>query len=413
MIRLFLLLTILHFSTLLFGKTWVVSKDGANPSIKTTILKAQPGDTLLIKSGYFKEGNIIVNKSLVLIGQGLPVIDGENKYENFTLTAPFVTLQGLKIINTGISDVNDISAITGESVKNLRIIDNIIEDAFFGIHLKGSTNSLISGNKLKARNQRDAQSGNGIHLWKCDSIRIINNTVEGHRDGIYFEFVTHSVIQGNVSHHNLRYGLHFMFSHNDEYRNNTFKDNGAGVAVMFSKKVKMFNNLFMENWGSSAYGLLLKEISDCIIENNRFYKNTVGIYLEGVNRGTFANNQFRENGWAVKLQASSIENVFEKNNFVGNTFDLSTNGSLTANRLDANYWDKYDGYDMGHDGIGDIPFHPVSVYSMIVEKMPTAVMLWRSFLVFMLDRAEKLVPVIIPENLRDDHPQMKAYDISS
>ena len=60
-----------------------------------------------------------------------------------------------------------------------------------------------------------------------------------------------------------------------------------------------------------------------------------------------------------------------------------------------------------------MPFHPVSLYSMIVEKMPTAVMLWRSFLVFLLDKAEKVIPVVTPENLKDKFPVMKSYDIST
>jgi nitrous oxidase accessory protein len=53
-----------------------------------------------------------------------------------------------------------------------------------------------------------------------------------------------------------------MFSNNDTYAVNTFENNGAGVAVMFSNKVKMFNNYFKENWGDAAFGILLKEISD-------------------------------------------------------------------------------------------------------------------------------------------------------
>ena len=41
-------------------------------------------------------------------------------------------------------------------------------------------------------------------------------------------------------------------------------------AVMYTKDVKMFNNTFEQNWGDSAYGLLLKDISDSYIFNNKF-----------------------------------------------------------------------------------------------------------------------------------------------
>ncbi|NJO25790.1 MAG: hypothetical protein HC867_08575 [Bacteroidia bacterium] len=46
------------------------------------------------------------------------------------------------------------------------------------------------------------------------------NHIQGHRDGIYFEFVTDSDIKQNISEKNIRYGLHFMFSHNDNYIHN-------------------------------------------------------------------------------------------------------------------------------------------------------------------------------------------------
>ena len=61
-----------------------------------------------------------------------------------------------------------------------------------------------------------------------------------------------------------------MFSNYDAYFTNSFKNNGAGVAVMFSNHITMMNNTFQENWGDAAYGMLLKEISDCYLAGNNF-----------------------------------------------------------------------------------------------------------------------------------------------
>ena len=72
-----------------------------------------------------------------------------------------------------------------------------------------------------------------------------------------------------------------------------------------------------------------------------------------------------------------------------------------------NYWDKYEGYDLNRDGIGDIPHHPVNMYSMIIERMPIAVIFLRSFMVNLLDKTEKEIPSITPENFKDNHPMMK------
>jgi nitrous oxidase accessory protein len=113
----------------------------------------------------------------------------------------------------------------------------------------------------------------------------------------------------------------------------------------------------------------------------------------------------------VKLQASCDGNTFLKNNFIGNTFDISTNGFTVLNNIDKNYWDKYAGYDLNRDGIGDVPFFPVNLFSSITETVPAAILLWRSFLVFMLDQAEKILPAITPENLKDHKPVMKPYDL--
>jgi nitrous oxidase accessory protein len=203
-----------------------------------------------------------------------------------------------------------------------------------------------------------------------------------------------------------------MFSNNDEYRHNIFINNGAGVAVMYSHHVIMHNNTFEHNWGASAYGLLLKDIRDSEVKNNQYVKNTVGIHLEGVSRTVFERNTFSENGYAIRLQASSDDNTFVKNNFDGNTFDMATNGTMVLNTINGNYWDKYEGYDLNRDGVGDVPFHPVSMYAMIVERIPTAVLLWRSFMVFLMDRAEKTIPAVTPVNLIDESPNMKPYDFN-
>jgi nitrous oxidase accessory protein len=402
----------LLLSITLFSKTWTVDQKGNIKSIKSAIELSRDGDTVRILPGVYKEGNIIVQKSLVLTGINFPVLDGENKYEIFTVVAPDVSIIGLRMINTGVGSINDIAAVRAMESNRLRVLNNQFENTFFGIHLSNSKGCLIEGNVLHSNAEAEHQIGNGIHAWKSDSITIRNNTVSGHRDGIYFEFVTHSLVEKNFSHHNMRYGLHFMFSHNDEYRANVFQNNGAGVAVMYTTGVKMIGNRFEDNWGSSSYGLLLKDIRDSFIEQNTFAKNTVAVYMEGSSRCQFTSNIFNGNGWAVKIQANCDANVFSKNSFLSNTFDMATNGSLVLNTVDANYWDKYEGYDLNRDKVGDVPFHPVSLYSMVVEKMPSAVMLWRSFLVYMLDRTEKVVPSITPENLKDLHPAMFNYDYS-
>jgi nitrous oxidase accessory protein len=202
-----------------------------------------------------------------------------------------------------------------------------------------------------------------------------------------------------------------MFSHKNAYFTNYFKNNGAGVAVMFTKNVVMVNNTFEDNWGDSAYGALFKELSDCYLSGNTFIKNTTGIFFDGANRIVAEKNKFISNGWGIRLQANCVDNILRMNNFIGNTFDVTTNGTLTLNIFSENYWDKYEGYDLNKDKIGDVPFHPLSLFSVIIEKNPPAMLLYRSFMISLLDKSEKILPSLTPENFIDNKPKMNAYKI--
>jgi len=374
----------------------------------TSALKAiTANDTLIVNNGVYREGNIVIDKPVVLLGRSLPTLDGQHKYENISVRADNVVIKGFKICNSGISSLVDFAGVKIYNRRNVIIADNVLDNCFFGIYAQYGIHCTIANNTIRARQTQEQQSGNGIHCWKSDSMQITGNNVTGHRDGIYFEFVTNSVIWRNISTGNLRYGLHFMFSNNDVYAANLFENNGAGVAVMFSNHVKMFHNTFRENWGDAAYGILLKEISDSYISGNSFERNTCGIFMEGASRVQMYKNRFYNNGWAMKIQASCMDIVLKYNNFLGNTFDVGTNGSLVLNTFERNYWDKYEGYDINRDKIGDVPYRPASMYSMIIEKNPPAAILFRSLITTLMDRSEKIIPSLTPENLKDNHPLMK------
>jgi nitrous oxidase accessory protein len=404
LVQIYLLISISLFCT---AKTLHVGKQYGNTTIQQAVDIANNGDTVLVDAGHYHEKNLVIQKSIVLLGINRPILDGDKKYEIISIKADNVTVDGFKLIRSGIGTLDDPAGIKIYNKRNVTISNNDLFDTFFGIYSQVGRNCIIKNNTLQAFGIAEQEIGNGIHCWKSDSLQIIGNNIKGHRDGIYFEFVTNSHITKNISTNNIRYGLHFMFSNNDVYTSNIFKNNGAGVAVMFTKGVKMYNNIFEENWGDAAYGLLLKEISDSHIEGNKFIKNTSGIFMEGASRIKINNNLFKNNGWALKVQASCMDNTITKNNFIGNTFDVGTNGSLVLNSYNGNYWDKYEGYDLNKDGIGDIPYRPVSLFSMILEKMPPAMALFRSFMVTILDKTEKIIPSITPENLKDDTPLMK------
>jgi len=402
----FINITILNTAGV-YSKDIIVCPDCGISSVREAIAQSNDGDRIIIKKGIYKENNLIINKALEIKGEEFPVIDLEYLYQGFTVQSDNVKISGLEIRNINVNYMNDLSAVKVENSDNCTIESNIITDSFFAVYLANSSHCLIKNNKISGQAKTESSSGNGIHLWKCNNITIEYNEITGHRDGIYFEFVTKTNTTSNYSHNNLRYGLHFMFSDSNAYSRNIFRENGAGVAVMYTKNIEMTDNRFEDNWGPASYGLLLKDISRSFIKRNIFYKNTTAIYMEGSDLIRVEGNEFNSNGWATKILGNCINNIFTENNFTNNTFDVSSNSSRNENIYSENYWDKYEGYDLDKDNTGDVPYRPVSLYSMIIDKVPESIILLRSFIVELIDLTERAMPVLIPITLIDEKPKMK------
>ncbi len=401
-------LFILIISTnIVFASSITVCTDCKYRNIKDALSASQQNDTIFVQKGIYREYNILVDKSVTIIGVNRPVIDGENKGEIIKIIADGVTLDGLFIKNVGRSYTQDNAAIRVTESSSFVLQNLILENLFFGIYIEKSHHGKILNNEIKGNAVEEYNSGNGIQLWYSESIEIKNNSISKVRDGIYLEFATNCTISNNVSFKNIRYGLHFMFSNNDTYQNNTFDNNGAGVAVMFSKEILMRKNKFINNWGAASYGLLLKEINDSEITENLFQRNTIGINIEGSNRVTYQGNDFISNGWAVKSRGACYTNRFLNNNFVQNSFDLSYNSKLNDNLFENNYWSEYTGYDLDKDGTGDIPYRPVKLFTYITNRTPEAIIMLRSLFIDIINFSEKVSPIFTPENLEDINPRMK------
>ncbi|HLU86035.1 MAG TPA: nitrous oxide reductase family maturation protein NosD [Vicingaceae bacterium] len=393
------------------ANTIVAEPNNPQKTIKKAFEKAKNGDTVFIKKGIYREGSITLNKALTIIGENYPEIDGQNKYENLLVQHDNVVIKNVLFSNSGSSSFKDIASLKIKDSKNIRIENCKFKNNFFGIHTTNSTHVSYINNQFNSGKIKGKPSANGIHIWKSKFMTIEGNIIQGHRDAIYLEFVESSTITKNQSIENKRYGLHFMFSHDNIFKNNIFKKNEAGVAVMYSKNVEMIENIFTQSWGGAAYGVLLKEINDSKIIGNEFSDNTIAIYGDGANRIEIRNNNFLRNGWALKMNASSSDAVVTNNNFLRNTFDVATNGKLKVKSFNGNYWDKYEGYDLDKDGIGDVPYHPLSLFTVLVEKNSAAMLLYRSFMITLLDKSEKVLPSITPDYFKDEQPLMRSLKL--
>jgi nitrous oxidase accessory protein len=378
------------------------------PSIAQAIATAHAGDRIVVGRGIYREPTIVVDRSVSIVGEPGAVLDGREATHILRIEADSVTIRGLELRNGSRSHIEDRAAIRVGEVSGCRIEDNRLTETFFGIYLAGTSGCVVARNEIHATPRGEDNSGNGIHLWTARDIHVEDNRISGHRDGIYLEFAHGARVRNNLSTGNVRYGLHFMYADGCRYEGNTFRANQAGVAVMYTRGVAMVRNHFEDNWGPAANGLLLKEVYDAELTGNTFRHNTTALFADGATRLRARDNTFADNGWAVKLMASTQDAELTGNVFTRNSFDVSSNSRGASAHIVGNFWDEYRGYDLDRDGRGDVPHRPVRLFSLVVEHNEPTLVLLRSPLVALLDRAERVVPSLTPATLQDPAPLMRS-----
>ncbi len=382
---------------------------GPNESFQTlgaAIGAAAPGAVITVRPGIYREPTVTIDRQITLVGEPGAIMDGEGTHGLLVLTAPDITVRGLTFRNTGISFQEDRAAVLAQGAERCRIEGNTFEHTFFAVYLASTTDCAVIGNTMIGLRSSESRTGNAVHSWGSRHIVIKENTISDHRDGIYLEFTRHATVTGNRSARNLRYGLHFMYADSSTYDGNRFEANGSGVAVMYSKSVTLTHNTFVDNRGATAYGLLLKEIADVDLRDNRFINNTTGLLADGADRVRIVANEFAENGWALRLMASTSDGVVRQNQFRNNTFDLAVNARILTTEFSGNWWDRYRGWDLDRDGIGDVGHHPIRLFTLFVGRADPALMLQRSLFVRMLDAVEQALPALTPKEVIDPSPLM-------
>ena len=402
----------LSFSIItLSARTIEVGEGKAFSSISAALHKAKAKDEILSYGKKIYKERLVIQKPIALKGVGTPIIDGGQRGDVIKVNADNVTIEGLQIQNSARSSQVDYCGVHVKDAQFVTVRNCVFRKNQFSVMFQNCKNGLIANNNISSNITYNPIMGNAVHCWKSDNMHITGNNIGHNRDGIYLEFVNNSHIDHNTVSGCARYGLHFMFSHFNVYNSNRFNHNQAGVAVMFAHNVEMINNTFEFNRGTSSYGLLIKELQYSTIKWNRFLDNTVGLLIDGGSDLNVHHNVIKNNGWGMRLISASTNDTIVHNNFLGNTFDMTTNVSYNRNNVNGNYWDKYEGYDLNKDGYGDVPFHPLSLFSMLAEQNENVLFFFHSFLMNLLDATEKVLPSITPDNYVDNYPHMNPYKL--
>jgi len=207
---------------------------------------------------------------------------------------------------------------------------------------------------------------------------------------------------------NGRYGLHTMYCQHTRLLDNRFTENAAGIAIMFSNHLAVERNLITHNHGSRTYGLLLRDCSDGDFHDNQLVDNTVALFLDGSNRNQFHGNLIQDNGWGLLLFGSCADNRWAGNDFIQNDYPVALDMRRTRNLFDdgarGNYWSEAETYDLDGDGVGDVPYGPVSAFAFVSKQYPDLSLLAKSPAVAALGVAERVFPSLRPSEAVDSFP---------
>ena len=182
------------------------------------------------------------------------------------------------------------------------------------------------------------------------------------RDGLYIQTPRSGTLRGNVA-RDLRYGLHYMFSDDNLFEDNTFENGAAGTAIMYSRRIIFRRNRFLHNRGFASVGLLFKACDDVLAEDNLIADNARGIFLEGSYRIIVPRATSSPAPTSPSCSTTPDGgNRFEGNSFVGNLTPLDLVGRRTDTVFDGNYWSDNDEPDLDGDGRSDRPYRLSSVF---------------------------------------------------
>ncbi len=99
--------------------TTIIVGPGSTQTITEALSLAHDCDTIRVTLGTYKEGTITIDRPVVLLGEGWPVVDGEAIGDVISVTASHVVIEGFVLRGTEISDMNEHAAINAVGLTDL------------------------------------------------------------------------------------------------------------------------------------------------------------------------------------------------------------------------------------------------------------------------------------------------------
>jgi len=375
-------------------------------SIAAAVQAAKAGDTVRVLRGQYVE-HLVIDKPLRLIGIDRPTLSGGERGDVIRVKSPDVLIEGFIIRDSGADLTAQNAGIYVEPGSHrIAVRNNVLVYNLFGVWLEKLQNPEVSGNLITSkRDLSSARRGNGIQLYNTSGARIIDNHISFARDGIYVDVSHFAIFRGNTMHH-LRYGTHYMNSNDNLWEDNETYLNRGGLALMEVRRQTVRNN---RAWGNSDHGIMLRTITDSVIENNVVAGNGRGFFIYDAEYNVLKGNRIIGNRVGAHVWAGSIHNDVDGNDFIQNQVQVryvATRDEIWGKKL-GNYWSNYAGWDSTGDGVGDVPYEANDMVDRLTWKHPLVKLLLNSPAVHSLRLIARQFPLLRSPSIVDPQPRMQ------
>ncbi len=133
--------------------------------------------------------------------------------------------------------------------------------------MQQSENNIVRRNHISSKAIDLGMRGDAIRLWYSFNNKVTDNTVTDSRDMVVW-YSKDNVIARNSATRG-RYSLHFMYSQENLVEDNKFFDNSVGIFLMYSDGVIIRNNYIAQATGATGMGIGFKETSEVTVEGNK------------------------------------------------------------------------------------------------------------------------------------------------
>jgi nitrous oxidase accessory protein len=381
-------------------------------TLADAIAGADPGDVLMLSGGAYL-GPVTIDRTMTLQGDGTATIDGLGQGTVITVSGDDVVLTGLHVTGSGkVNQDIDAGIKIVKGADRARIEGNRLTDNMHGIDVHGGLDTRVLGNVIEGRqNPRMNERGNGIYVWNSPGTVVEGNSVRWGRDGIFSNASKKGTYRGNLF-RDLRFAVHYMYTHDSVVSGNVSIGNHLGFAIMFSDRVTVTDNLSL---GDREHGMMLNFANGADVARNLVRGGTKKcIFIYNAHKNLIANNRFQGCGIGIHFTAGSERNMLTGNAFIANREQVKYVGTrfMEWSLEDrGNYWSDHPAFDLNGDGIADGVYRPNDLMDHVLWSQPAASLLIGSPAVQLVRWSQSSFPAILPGGVTDSHPLMQPHDI--